>query len=59
VETVEDSKMKEQCGNVIENKVPAFSGREQSGNLIENQGSYAFKARMLLKTHEIGGVQPC
>ena len=59
VETVEDLKLKEQYGNVDENKGSVFSGPEQSGNLIENKGSYAFKAGMLLKTHEIGGVQPC
>jgi hypothetical protein len=59
VETMEDLKLKEQYGNVDENKGSVFSGPEQSGNLIENKGSYAFKAGMLLKTHEIGGVQPC
>jgi hypothetical protein len=59
VETVEDLKLKEQYGNVNENKGSVFSGPEQSGNLIENKGIYALKAGMLLKTHEIGGVQPC
>jgi hypothetical protein len=49
VETVKDSKMKEQCGNVIENKGPAFSRPRQYGNLTENKGSYAQEAGMSLK----------
>jgi hypothetical protein len=36
-------------GNLYENKGPSFSSPEQSGNVIENKGSYALKARMLLK----------
>jgi hypothetical protein len=38
VEAAENSKMKEQCANVIENKGPAFSGSGQSGNIAENKG---------------------
>jgi hypothetical protein len=57
VETVKDSKMKERCGNVDENKGPAFSGPDQSGNVMENKGTCTLKAEMLLKTNEIAGVQ--
>jgi hypothetical protein len=49
VETVEDLKLREQCGNVIENKGPAFSRPRQYGNLTENKGSYAQEAGMSLK----------
>ena len=56
VETVEDLKLKEQYGNVNENKGSVFSGPEQSGNLIENKGIYALKAGMLLKTKEVDGM---
>jgi DNA-binding transcriptional MerR regulator len=59
VGTVEDIKLKERSGNVVENKGPAFSGPEQSGNVVENKGSCALKAGMFLKTNEIGGLQPC
>jgi hypothetical protein len=49
VGTVEDLKLNEQHGNVIENKGPALEDREGSGNLIQNAGSYALEAGMLLK----------
>ena len=45
-------KMSDQCGDVYENKGPAFHERRKSGNVIENKGSYALIAGMLLKTSE-------
>jgi hypothetical protein len=48
VEAVENSKTKERCGNVIENKGPTFSAPGGSGNVIENAGSYAHSAGMSL-----------
>jgi hypothetical protein len=59
VETVEDLKLKDRSRNVIENKGPGLEDRQVSGNVIENKVSYALKAGMLLKTNEIGGLQPC
>ncbi len=38
------SKLDELCGNVYENKGPAFHGREESGNVVENKDSYALKS---------------
>ena len=55
VETVEDLKLKEQYGNVDENKGSVFSGPEQSGNVMGKKGSYALKAGMLLKRKDVGG----
>ena len=55
VETVENSKMKERCGNVYENKGPAFSSPGGSGNVIENKGGYVQDAGMLLKTKGVTG----
>jgi hypothetical protein len=49
VETVENLKMNEQRGNVIENKGPRLENRKGSLNVTENKGSYALKAGMLLK----------
>ena len=46
--------MKEQGGNVYENKGSAFHGWEHSGNVIENKGSYALKAGMLVKRKDVG-----
>ena len=43
-------KVREQCGNVYENKGSVFHGTVKSGNVIENKGSYALKAGILLKT---------
>jgi len=34
-----DFKMKQQCGDVYENKGAAFHGPMESGNVIENKGS--------------------
>ena len=57
-ETVENSKMKERCGNVIENKGSRFENRQQSGNVTQNKGSYALIAGMLLKRQDSGfGIQ--
>ena len=56
VEAVENIKMKEQRGNVYENKGPACSGPGQSGNVIENEYSYAQSAGMLLKTKGVDGM---
>jgi hypothetical protein len=50
VEAMEELKMNERCGNVIENKGSGFENRAGSGNVTENKGSYAQKAGILLKT---------
>jgi hypothetical protein len=55
VEAVQDIKMRDRCGNVIENKGPAFSSAAQSGNVTENKCSYAQNAGMLLKTNGVIG----
>jgi hypothetical protein len=49
VEAAEDSKMKERCGNVCENKGRAFTSLGRSGNVIENTGSYTHNPGMFLK----------
>ena len=41
--------MKEQYGNVYENKGSAFQRKGQSGNVIENKGTYRLKAGMFFK----------
>ena len=56
VDTMENSKMNERCGNVIENKGSNFSGPAQIGNVNENKGSYAFRAGMSLKTNLEDGM---
>jgi hypothetical protein len=38
LETVENSKMKERSGNVIENKGSGLEDRQGSGNIVENKG---------------------
>ena len=43
-------KIKEQSGNVYENKGPAFRSPFRSWNVIENKSSYALKPGILLKT---------
>jgi hypothetical protein len=48
-ETVENLKMKERCGNVHENKGPAFRNSQRSGHVVENKDSYSLKPGMLLK----------
>jgi hypothetical protein len=55
VEAVENLKLNEQCGNVIENKGPLLKTRRQSGNVIENKHSYAQDPGMLLKTKGVIG----
>jgi len=50
VEAVEDSKMQEQCANVIENKGSALGSPGRSRNVTENTGSYAQDAGILLTT---------
>jgi len=52
---LQDSKMKERCGNVIENKGSRLDNREASGNAIENKCSYANNAGILLKRKGIIG----
>jgi hypothetical protein len=47
---VEDLKMNEQRGNVLENKGVLFHSSWQSWNVLENKGSYAQNAGMLVKT---------
>jgi hypothetical protein len=55
-EVVEDLKLNELCGNVIENKGSACSSPAQSGNIIENKYSYPQNAGMLLKIKEVVGM---
>jgi hypothetical protein len=56
VEAVEDLKMKQQCGDVVENKGSGLENPRRSGNIIENKCSYAQNAGMLLKTNASGGI---
>jgi sporulation protein YlmC with PRC-barrel domain len=53
---VEDLKLNDRCGNVIENKGSLFHNSRRSGNVIENKGSYAKNAGMLLKIKGAGGI---
>jgi hypothetical protein len=55
VGTVEDLKLKDRRGNVIENKGSRLENWRGSGNVIENTASYALKAGMLLKRKDVGG----
>jgi hypothetical protein len=55
VEAVENLKMTEQCGNLIENKGPASGSPGRSWNLIENKDSCAQNAGMSLKRKEVVG----
>jgi hypothetical protein len=48
--------MKQQCGDVYENKEPLWKTGWQSGNVIENKGTYKSKAGMLLKTKDVDGM---
>jgi hypothetical protein len=48
-EAVENSKLNEQYGNVIENKGSRLEDRRRSGNLSGNKGSYAQNEGRLLK----------
>jgi hypothetical protein len=52
---VEEIKMNEQCGNVIENKGSLFHSSRRSGNAVENKGGYPQNAGMLLKTKGVIG----
>jgi hypothetical protein len=45
--------LREQRGNVYENKGPAWKEWAESGNVYENKGSYVFKAGMYLKTRQL------
>jgi hypothetical protein len=47
--------MKEQRGNVIENKGSLFRSSRRSGNPIENKGGYPQNAGMLLKIKSVIG----
>jgi hypothetical protein len=49
VETVEDIKLNDRSGNVIENKGSGLEDRQGGGNVIENKASYALKTGMSLK----------
>jgi hypothetical protein len=49
VEPVEDSKMKDQCGNVIENKRPAFREEKDSGVRIQDSGSRSQQSEVRTK----------
>jgi hypothetical protein len=55
VGAVEDLKLNEQRGNVIENKGSSLENRVQSGNIIENKCTYAQNAGMLLKRKGVIG----
>ncbi len=55
MEAAENSKMKEQFSNVIENKGSAFSSPGRSGNVIENTGSYLHNSGISLKTQSVSG----
>jgi hypothetical protein len=59
VGAVEDLKLNEQRGNVIENERSRLGNRKRSENPTEKKGSYAFKAGMSLKRMAVGGVQRC
>jgi hypothetical protein len=54
VETVEDLKLKEQCGNVYENNGLGFSSSTRGGNVAEKKGSYAVKAVISVKEKDLG-----
>jgi hypothetical protein len=54
VEAMESLKMKERCGNVVENKGSSSENRERSGNVLENKYSYAQDVGMLLKRKGVG-----
>jgi hypothetical protein len=56
VEMVEDIKLNDRSGNVIENKGSVFHSQAQTGNVIENKASYASKAGILLKIKDVGGM---
>jgi hypothetical protein len=53
VETVEELKMNERCGNVIENKGSDLEVREGCGKVIEKPCGYAQSAGMLLKRNGV------
>jgi hypothetical protein len=55
VGTVEDLKLKDRSGDVIENKGSGLDNRRRSGNIVENKCSYAQNAGMLLKTNGVIG----
>jgi hypothetical protein len=55
LETVEDLKMNEQYGNVLENKGSASDNRDRSRNIAENKYSYAQNVGILLKTKGVDG----
>jgi hypothetical protein len=56
-EALEHSKMKKQCGNVLENKGSCLDGRAQSWNVTENKGCYVQNAGMSLKTKGVIGYE--
>jgi hypothetical protein len=47
-------KMKEQSGDIYENKGSLWKTGWQSGNVTENKGSYSLIVVMLLKRKEVG-----
>jgi hypothetical protein len=55
VGAVEDLKLNEQRGNVIENKGSGLDNRRRSGNVVENKDSYAQDAGMSLKRKGVIG----
>jgi hypothetical protein len=56
VEEVENLKLNELCGNVIENKGSGSNTPKPVRHLIENTGSYALRAGILLKTKGVDGM---
>jgi len=53
VEAVENLKMNDRRGNVIENKGSGLDNQGPSANVVENKPSYAQNAGMLLKTKDV------
>ena len=45
--------LREQCGDVYENKGPLWKKWAESGNVYENKGSYELKEGMYMKTRQL------
>jgi hypothetical protein len=50
VEALEDLKMTERCGNVVENKGASLDNGDRRGNVVESESTYAQDGGMLLRT---------
>jgi hypothetical protein len=55
IEAMKDAKVKEQYGNIIENKGSCLDNRARSGNRTENKASYAERVGMSLKRKGVTG----